>query len=255
MVNNSVYNTILVASHRRSGTHWTIDTIRHNFPTVNNKFITLERILPNHPSPMTIDEFKSGLEQKHEKVIIKTHLTPFEVDEIADNNLKKIIQFVFETSKIIYVVRDGRDVLNSLFYYTKSFSKKTQEITLMEFFNQDLGKNHTINKINRVEYWKLHVKKWLTKEDNMFLLKYESLTEKFNNIVQELESYLEIPKSQQIYRPELKSKGSSAIFPRKGVVGDYKQNFSEDELVFFNHTVGDLLEDLGYLVTGRIDKS
>lgn len=129
MVNYSGYNSILVASHRRSGTHWTIDSIRHNFPSVNNQFITLERILPNHPSPMNLDEFNSYLDNKGEKAIIKTHLTPFEVEKMADYHVKKIIQSIFNRSKIVYVVRDGRDVLNSLFYYVSSFSKRKEKLT------------------------------------------------------------------------------------------------------------------------------
>lgn len=243
MVNYSGYNSILVASHRRSGTHWTIDSIRHNFPSVNNQFITLERILPNHPSPMNLDEFNSYLDNKGEKAIIKTHLTPFEVEKMADYHVKKIIQSIFNRSKIVYVVRDGRDVLNSLFYYVSSFSKRKEKLTFTEFLQQNYEKK---NKINRVEYWQLHVKSWLDQENNIFMLKYESLAQDFNNAVQQLESYLEIQKNKQIYKPELKRKGSSAVSPRKGVVGDYKQNFSEDDLAFFNHTAGDLLKYLGY---------
>ncbi|MGD1703875.1 sulfotransferase domain-containing protein [Dapis sp. BLCC M229] len=243
MVNYSGYNTILVVSHRRSGTHFTIDSIRHNFPSVNNQFITLERILPNHQNPMNLDEFKSYLDNKSEKIIIKTHLTPFEIDKIAYPDVKKIIQSIFDRSRIVYVVRDGRDVLNSLFYYVSSFSKRTEKLTFTEFLKQSYENK---KKINRVEYWQLHVKSWLAQENNIFMLKYESLAQDFNDVVQQLERYLEIQKNQQIYKPELKSKSSSAVSPRKGLVGDYKQNFSEDDIAFFNHTAGDLLKNLGY---------
>lgn len=241
MVNDSDYKSIVVASHRRSGTHWTIDSIRHNFPTVNDQFLTLERILPGYPPQITIDEFKSHLDNTTDKVIIKTHLAPFEVEKIAEPTLKNFIQDLFEQSKIVYVVRDGRDVLNSLFYYVKSFSKK--EVTYTEFLKQKIGKN---SKVNRIEYWKFHAESWLAQSSDIYTLKYESLAHDFNEIISELEKYLEIPRSQEIYKPELKKRGSSAVSPRKGVVGDYKQNFSEEDLAFFNQTAGDLLKNLGY---------
>lgn len=252
MTDNYLYKSILIASHRRSGTHWTIDSIRHNFPSVSQKFIMLDRILPSHPKPMSLNEFKFALNNSTDKVILKTHLTPFEVEAIADSNLRQMIQSVFDQSKIIYVLRDGRDVLTSLFYYVKSIHKNAQEVSFTQFLTQNIGSHNIVKQnfeknnktnINRIEYWKLHVESWLSQSNDIYVLRYEALAQEFNKILQELENYLEIPINRKIFKPELKAKGSSAVLPRKGVVGDYKQLFSEDDLAFFDRIAGELVKD------------
>jgi hypothetical protein len=252
MISFSENKSILVASHRRSGTHWTIDTIRHNFPEVNHEFLTLETLLPNHSNPVTVDEFMSHFQDSsNSKIIIKTHLAPFEVERIKDPTLKKVVQSVFNESKIVYVVRDGRDVLNSLFYYVNSFSQKDKQVTLTQFCKQKAATSKIFkgdggNQLNRVEYWKLHVENWLSQYPNLHLLKYESLMHEFNSVVQKLENYLEIPSTPKIYKPELNSKGSSAVCPRKGIVGDYKHNFSREDLNYFEDLTGNFLKSLEY---------
>lgn len=236
MINFPENKIILVASHRRSGTHWTIDTIRHNFASVNQKFLTLETLFPNHNNPVSVDEFMSQVEDSsNSKIIIKTHLAPFEVEQITDLNFKQIVQSIFEKSKIVYVVRDGRDVLNSLFYYVSSFSR--QNVALTQFCKQQAGtskmlESNGVHKIdvNRMEYWKLHVESWLSQYPDTHILKYESLAHEFNSVVQKLEDYLEIPSTPTVYKPELNGKGSSAVSPRKGIVGDHKHNFSQEDL-------------------------
>jgi len=39
---------------------------------------------------------------------------------------------------------------------------------------------------------------------------------------------------------------STAISPRKGVIGDYKNYFSEKDLELFDKIAGVLMKDLGY---------
>lgn len=87
----------------------------------------LERILFNYLSLMNLDEFNFYLDNKGEKVIIKIYLILFEVEKMVDYYVKKIIQLIFNCLKIVYVVRDGRDVFNFLFYYVSLFSKRKEK--------------------------------------------------------------------------------------------------------------------------------
>jgi len=64
-------DTVLVVSHRRSGTHWTIDAIRDNCASVGESYLNLDRLLPWHESPISISEFKSLVAAQRGAVLIK----------------------------------------------------------------------------------------------------------------------------------------------------------------------------------------
>ena len=158
-------NTILVSSHRRSGTHFLIDALRKNIYGAE---------FPNHrhlPADLNIgslyakDEkvystFKK-LIKSHETVIIKSHLLPEEsyLPEPRDKH-EELISTLFNESKKIYISRDVTDVMISLHKYLRS------QKTLSEFIREP--NDHIVKEIrktqpydaNRIRYWDYHINSW-----------------------------------------------------------------------------------------------
>lgn len=80
---------VFVASYRRSGTHLTLDSLAVNFPELGETFAN----------------FDSDAQDVHSCRLFKTHVHA----QDAANSFES-------SSKFIHVVRDGRDVMVSLYY-------------------------------------------------------------------------------------------------------------------------------------------
>jgi len=243
------YKTILISSHRRSGTHWVIDLIRKNFIQVNKKFENIDRLLPSHEENLSIEEIENIINSSEQKMILKTHMTailsPFERNSPEFLYVKSIL----EKSKIIYVLRDGRDVLVSLYYYLNTYRKDIQGefsnflITLNDF-------DWIFGNLNRIEYWKLHIEGWKN-VNNILVVTYEEIAENSLNVLFRISNFLginlktdikNIPLKKSFYWRILKKLfsqlvNSSSINPRKGQVGDWKNHFSEKDLELYERII------------------
>lgn len=267
---------ILVISHRRSGTHWTIDTVRNNFASTSRTFLTLERLLPWHKDSVSLDKFQSLLASQNGIPIIKTHLLPTLGAFTQEPVLEGFVQSLLDKSKIVYVYRDGRDVLVSLYHYAKKFNPEIGQISFSDFIRMDdeggRGRENGV-RVDRMEYWRRHVEGWLARPD-VFGLQYENLHSNYEESVANIGDFLglelqsnikriELPKygnrssttgrivakAMDMLRPVLSPKRlgrSSAVLPRKGVVGDWRQYFSDEDLLLFDTVAGELMRKLGY---------
>ena len=118
---------VFVASHRRSGTHLTLDSLVANFDHFGSGFANF-------------DDDSSKSDQR----LFKTHVDNLEASQMTD-----------KSSKVVYVVRDGRDVLVSLYNYEKSLNQEVRDMNFAEFMRSPNPYNVTKPpmKLNRVEYW------------------------------------------------------------------------------------------------------
>ncbi len=253
------YSLILVVSHRRSGTHWVIDSLRNNFPDVEYQFYNLDEISKNRQHYIPINKFARKISKTSGHLILKSHmtaqLTPFEPGE------REFVKELLRSNKVIYVYRDGRDVLVSLYYYMQGFRKDLPKFS--DFIRMENDFDHYYDSVNRVEYWREHVAGWISKSDlDIITVSYEQLHSDYEDTIRKLSDFLSLPlKSNGVNRIELKKYGrfrralrrlfstsakSSAISPRKGTVGDYKNHFSEWDLELFERAAGDLMKELGY---------
>ena len=130
--------TILIATHRRSGTHWTIDALRNNSPEICDQFLTLERISSQHDSPVKLSEFRRQLEAMDGRALIKVHDLPTAGYFYGEAERDFARQLMSE-SPAIYVHRDGRDVMVSLYHYLRSFNETVRGQTFSEFLRSEIG--------------------------------------------------------------------------------------------------------------------
>ncbi len=253
------YSLILVISHRRSGTHWVIDSLRNNFPDVEYQFYNLDEISKNHQRYIPVSKFNRKISKASGHLILKSHmtaqLTPFRSGE------REFVKELLKNNKVIYVYRDGRDVLVSLYHYMRGFRNDLPRFS--DFIRMENDFDCYYSSVNRIEYWKEHVVGWISKSDlDVITVSYEQLHSDYEGTIRKLSDFLSLPlKSNSIDRIELKKYGifrralrrllptiarSSAISPRKGVVGDWKNYFSERDLELFERTAGDLMKELAY---------
>lgn len=244
-MNKNDYKYILVASHRRSGTHFLIDTLYNNFGEIKNNYINLDRIQPGHDKQLTIDQFKNLISNK-KKIILKTHSFG-NFSTFKNNDLNRFIKNeILPFAKIIHISRDGKDILNSLFFFSqktgnryKNFSEFLASMNQFDDFRTDL---------NRVEFLKEHKKSWKT-VGNICKIEYESLKNDYEMELDKISKYLNLKRNKKTIWIEIKKYNtiqrglrrifpslfmSTSVLPWKGVIGDWKNNFSEKDLKYYN---------------------
>ncbi|CAN2045681.1 O-methyltransferase [Candidatus Magnetomoraceae bacterium gMMP-13] len=251
---------VIVASHRRSGTHLTIDSIINNFfifsqnPDINK--VTLDHLLTQGKQHQSIAEIQAQI--CHSPCILKTHSHGNIENFFSKSELKNFINKLFSNSKIIYVHRDGRDVLTSLYYYMHNFNEKIKNIPFSEFIRMpnDFNEDTYEGELNRVEYWQFHVRSWLEKKDILFL-SFDDFHKDLHNTLIKISRFIGYPinseiKDIRLSKTSLISKNQqvirrSSVCFRQGQSGDWKRLFNKDSIEYFNMIAGETNQLLGYI--------
>jgi hypothetical protein len=171
---------------------------------------------------------------------------------------------------VIIVWRDGRDVMTS-WYYQCCFEHEHDNKRLVSRTRKDLKFEEYDNIINNlprfIEYvftsqpnppftWADFVEKWAHRTDVMHT-RYEDLNrntaEELKRIIYELvgqifpyEKLMPIVEELSFANQASKHKNHKNSFLRKGIVGDWRNNFSDKARVVFDQYAGDALIKLGY---------
>lgn len=192
---------------------------------------------------------------------------------------------ILNNKKIVYLVRDGRDVLISLYYHQLVWSNKNKlnpkdviyHRKQLNFDDYDDVKNNILDfmhytfkqkpsKWQQFTYmgnWFTYNIKWLAEfnknQDNIYLIKYEELledTEKaMSKMIKEFfkkevntEKLKSVVQKFSFENQTKRKKGqeNKNSFLRKGISGDWKNYFSEPEIKAFKEYTKDLLLELGY---------
>lgn len=157
-------------------------------------------------------------------------------------------------NKVIYIIRDGRDVYTSYYFYLKN--SLPQGTTFNDFLLKIPG---------QYGRWSEHVHSWMEKKpDNILCLRYEELKRDLLSIVRSVIDFCgveerdgsindAIARSDFSFMSELERKHGRGIyksgpdvFMRKGEVGDWKKMFDDDSKNIFKDMEGDTLIKLGY---------
>ena len=193
---------------------------------------------------LILNRIYSEIQTIDKKIIIK-ELTTFGASDIISESL--------ENSKIIILLRDGRDVVDSAVEATSEGGFMTKKL--------DLNKqNRSAKIIGNSQVWAMATKNLLKTydmkpKDLRYKIKYEDLRK---NTIEELEKiykFLEIDISKhQLQKivtkftfenlpPEQKGPGK---FARSASPGKWRDNFSEEEKKVLEKIMGPLLRILGY---------
>jgi hypothetical protein len=152
-------------------------------------------------------------------------------------------------AQFIHLIRDGRDVVVSKYFYERDFSVANG---IYERF--DVSFDDYV--LQMATEWRNYVRAWMEYDIAMF--KYEDfLLDPPNTLQSVLDELGLVAKDEDVYQAvnaNTKSKLKEALdkahkhntFIRKGVAGDWKHYFSADHVSVFKELAGDVLIQLGY---------
>ena len=185
---------------------------------------------------------------------ISTHL-PFD----------KIMRHSEDPAKYIYLARNPKDVAVSMFYFVRSMKIIFDfDGTWSEFLQHFMKGNIPVG----VSYFDHVLEWWIHKDDeNVLFLKYEDLKKELKSQIKIIAEFLghdfsdeeaQAVKEQCTFQamksnPKLninKQPGSSSLFKksshlRKGIVGDWKNHFSDEQLAEFDRVCQSRLKGTG----------
>lgn len=193
--------------------------------------------------------------------LVKTHHVNMSVNEIP--------LFPHQwTDKVIYVVRDPRDIVAS---FQKHMGLETldRSIEMMNDINSIIQQDNTAAHI--LATWSYHIESW-TRETKFepLIVKYEDLHE---DTERELTRILEycglIPDKERMAKaielcqfdrlqkkeqehpfPEVSTKAD--VFFRKGRVGSYKEELSDEQIARVEEHHGEAMQKMGYALTSQL---
>jgi hypothetical protein len=147
-------------------------------------------------------------------------------------------------SPIVYALRDGRDVMVSLYCNKKYFRGEPvgEFDSFLEKFTQD---------------WAQHIKACLNKRE-LIVARYEELSVSPENTLRNIFERLDVEVDDTVIGDSIslfsfekmskRAKGCENLnsFFRKGIVGDWKNYFNDHHKLRFKSAAGELLIALGY---------
>ncbi len=261
---------VIVASHRRSGTHLTIDSIVNNFkafqnnPAINK--VTVDHLAP-HVTKWNLTPEILDRRIRDTSCVLKTHAhgNIVEFFGTADNAKRKYIETLFGDAKIIYVHRDGRDVMTSQWYYQRQFDDSVKKKSFGEYLRteNEFDRDTYKTSFSRPGYWAFHVNSWINRK-NVLAISFDEFTVDYSLTLQKIAKFIEEPLNEDVINTLMFSKQNNGIFKklkqklfknklqrssvlfRKGNSGDWKDCFSEEDKLFFDNSSEKLNEKLGY---------
>ena len=229
-----------VISHERSGTHFTINNIlrstfiRQDYHSIREWFGPYDNFSHKYTH---IDKFNSTWEKAHKKAaIMKSHCG------------KELFEAAYKKAKVIYVLRDPRDTLTSWFHYLnrdeyywhnpmvsdhrcRSFSEFLRR-PASPFLRWSYSLHGNFS--NVAERWASHVSGWLNMPDAL-VIRYEDLHRNNKPVLEDICEFMGLRPRWRLRSIGL-NEGRS-ILPRRGVIGDWKNMFSDADEAFVREAV------------------
>lgn len=262
---------ILVISHPRSGTHLTMDTISNNFADYDRPFLNLDRLTQRAGDPLTLEAVRAQLDDAPH--VVKSHMHS-DVAAFFDHEPAHVeyVEALLAESRVVCVYRDGRDVMTSLYGFVRGFRAELREISFSEFIrmDNDIADGTYAGALSRVDYWKHHVRGWID-HPGVLRLSFEELRRDDSATLRRVAGFLgrELPtrmtsvirtrpvdvhrtwgrwheRLYKRYMTYLRGVRSTATSFHQGVAGAWREQFSEEDLAWFESRAGDLMAKLGY---------
>ena len=257
-------NTIVIASHRRSGMQWTIDALRNNSPDISDSYMSLEHLEADHDAAIPLPKFRRQLLNMDGRVLINLHDLP-SADSWNGLDERLFVRAVLQHSPTIYVHRDGRDVMVSLYYYMQSFSETVRNQSFAQFLRAEAALDGEEFALSRPGYWAHHVHSWLQK-DNLLAVSYSQLETNYEATVRKLTAFLQVnlndclrplttpgPQESEPFLDNVLGRlgvrrrpGAYPDQARLGKSGDWRKLFDKRDHDFFVGEAGEAMQRLGY---------
>lgn len=241
-------NDYFLISFPKSGNTW-VRFLLANLMKEGEEIITLKNI--GEYIPDIYIPFQREYLSKNESLF---NSLPVKIIKTHDPYMK-----VYNDKQIIYIVRDGRDTLNSYYYYINS--RKKEKVTIKDLLEGLKG--------NEYGMWHNHILGWEKANcKKKLIIKYEELLSRpFFEVrkildfvklqVQEekIEQALELASFDKLKTIEKEFGGINKIdssndkktpFFRKGQIGDWRNNFTKEDEEEFWKIYGEAMHVFGY---------
>ncbi len=228
---------IVVVEFPKSGASWFVSMIGHalSIPIrdiyVQNEQYSSAFEIRKHPWYNSLEEL--GITKT---CVIKSHELPGSALHPFEANY-------------IHMLRDGRDVVVSKYFFEKDFCVNNGIISNFKFSLDEYVEK-------TAKEWATYVESWL--EQNVLKCRYEELLSSPEEVTRALLAALGYSCSEQSVRDAVAANNKEAFkksldkafvhntFVRKGVSGDWANHFTEKNKNSFKSIAGDLLVRLGY---------
>lgn len=261
---------IVVLTHKRSGTHLTLDLFRRHFrecaawkwwgENESRLYLSLPSLFNPEELTPTSERRAVDILGRCRRPTVKTHLFLDDVPTAGSTGRGRLgrywIDWLRQRGRQLYVYRDGRDVLCSL-QLLETKRDRSNWLPLSEFIRQP-----TADGVSRAEAWARHVERGLAQPGTV-ALRFEDLKRSPRQALDRLAGLLELtPEYREPILPRklkasLRSRlarrlsrrpQSTAILgrPRGLALERWREAFSREDREFFHHAAGQTLIGLGY---------
>lgn len=257
-------NTVVVASHRRSGMQWTIDALRNNSADINDSYMSLAQMEADHDGAIPLAKFRRQLLNMEGRVLINVHELP-SAESWKGLDERLFARTLLQHSPTIYVHRDGRDVMVSMYYFMQSFSETVRNQSFSKFLRGEAAIEGETIAMSRPGYWAFHVESWM-KKANLLAISYDDLEINYEATIREMAAFLDINLNSRLRplmtrRPQeseaklgdvlerlglRRRRGAFAAQPRVVQSGDWRKLFDRRDREFFIKEAGDTMARLAY---------
>ena len=223
---------LLVVGHTRSGGHFLMNSISMNF-----------RHYTHHGKGKDLCK-SSNANQVRKEILAFGDTEEIQITRQQVWSFKECIETLHKKFTVFYIIRDGRDVVGSLFdMHTKTY-KWSKAKDFSEFIRKPFVRNSYEHRINirkahdPIESWVLHCRGWLSYlyEINAFdnFISYENLYYNFDTVIADIGKVLNIEPNKKLARP---GKYFNSVRPRKGCPGQWKDIFTSEDLAYYYEAV------------------
>lgn len=237
---------IFIVSYPRSGNTWLRFLIGTLYSGINVTWENMEEIIP--------DIYRCS--NKHLKGIKRPRL------------LKSHHPYDARYGKVIYIIRDPRDVLISFFnFYRKFYKLENTQSSFNSFFNKYIN-----GKLKDFGSWKTNVESWLnqsSKIPNGFIyFRYEDILNDTKVYLERIFDFLNIKRTNEEIENAIlwasfdnmrkleneqnesvslfKNSDKELSFVRKGKIGNWKDLLNKQQIDLLHNEFGETMQKLGY---------
>ena len=106
----------------------------------------------DHDASIPLSKFRRQLLNLDGRVLVTVHDLPA-ADTWKGLNERLFARTLLQHSPTIYVYRDGRDVMASLYFYMQSFSETVRNQSFAQFLRGEAAVNGEETALSRPGYW------------------------------------------------------------------------------------------------------